>query len=128
MQLIERQGVEIFWDIEWRAFVYNVFPERGRVVTAGIFGWLRHPVYSAAIRSALGLALIRNNLPALLCAALVGMGVWVLGTVEERELVKRDHEYAAYRRVVPAFFSTHPVRFWHYLLRGEDRNAAGRAH
>lgn len=116
VQLIERRGIEIFWDIEWRAFVYNVFPERGRVVTAGIFGWLRHPVYSAAIRSAVGCALVRNNRPALLCATLVGIGVWVLGTVEEHELTQRDPEYGAYRRTVPAFFARHPVRFWRYLL------------
>ena len=116
--LIERRGVEIFWDIEWRAFVYNVFPERGHVATSGIFAWLRHPVYSAAIRFAFGLALVRNNVSALLCAALVGLGVWVLGNAEERELQQRDQDYAAYRRSVPAFFVGRPVRFWRYLGTG----------
>ncbi|MGH3056491.1 MAG: hypothetical protein ACRDL7_16070, partial [Gaiellaceae bacterium] len=28
VQLMEVRGKEIFWDIEWRPFVYNVFPER----------------------------------------------------------------------------------------------------
>ncbi len=116
VKLIERRGIEIFWDMEWRAFVYNVFPERGRVVTAGIFGWLRHPVYSAAIRSAFGCALIRNNLAALVCAAFLGVGVSVLAALEERELMQRNREYATYRKAVPAFFSTHPIRFWRYLL------------
>lgn len=120
VQLIERRGTEIFWDIEWRAFVYNVFPERGHVATSGIFGWLRHPVYSATIRFASGLALMRNDLAALLCAALIGVGVWVLGSIEERELVQRDPEYDAYRRAVPAFFARHPVRFWRYLLTGRS--------
>ena len=118
MALLEARGTEIFWDMEWRAFVYNVFPERGRVVTSGIFGWLRHPLYSAAMRFAFGVALMRNNLPALLCAGLVGMGLWLLGAVEERELVQRDPQYAAYRAAVPAFCAAHPVRFWRYLLTG----------
>ncbi len=116
--LLEVRGKDIFWDMEWRAFVYNVFPERGRVVTSGIFAWLRHPVYSAGIRFALGLALVRNSLPALVCAVLVGIGLWVLGSAEERELALRDSGYAAYRRAVPAFFSRHPVRFWRYLVTG----------
>ncbi|MFI5399043.1 MAG: methyltransferase family protein [Candidatus Binatia bacterium] len=116
VQLMERRGVEIFWDIEWRAFVYNVFPERGHVATSGIFAWLRHPVYSGAIRFAFGLALVRNNLSALLCAALVGVGVWFLGTMEEREFTQTDAQYANYRTQVPAFFARHPVRFWRYLV------------
>lgn len=118
MALLELRGEEIFWDIEWRAFVYNVFPERGRLVTSGLFSWVRHPIYSAAIRFALGLALVRNNVPALLCALLVAMGVWLLGAAEERDLRERDPQYAAYRAAVPAFFATHPVRFWRYLLTG----------
>ncbi len=116
--LLETRGREIFWDMEWRGFVYNVFPERGRVVTAGIFGWLRHPVYSAAVRLALGLGLMRNNLSAVMCAGLVAIGVWVLGSVEERGLVRHDSGYGVYRRAVPAFFSSHPVRFWQYLVTG----------
>ena len=119
MALLEARGREIFWDIEWRAFVYNVFPERGRVVTAGVFAYLRHPLYSAMIRFALAVALVRNNASALLCAVLVGMGVWLLSAVEERDLAQRHPEYAAYRAAVGAFFATNPVRFWRYLVTGQ---------
>src|SRR5207244_4050514 len=104
MQLLEVRGKEIFWDIEWRAFVYNVFPERGRVVTAGIFHWLRHPVYSAGMRLTIALALLRNNLPALLCAALLVAGLWIWEMIEERDLQQKDANYSMYRRSVPAFF------------------------
>ena len=119
-QLMEVRGKEIFWDIEWRPFVYNVFPERGRVVTAGIFRWLRHPVYSAAMRLALALALLRNNASALLCAALVAVGVGVWGRIEEGELERKDPNYATYRRRTPAFFVVRPLRFWRFLLTGEE--------
>lgn len=125
VQLIEARGIEIFWDIEWRPFVYNVFPERGRVVTGGIFHWLRHPVYSTAMRFALALALVRNNLPALLCAVLVAVGVGVWGTIEEGELGRNDPGYATYRRRTPAFFVLRPVPFWRFLLTGEEQRVNG---
>jgi hypothetical protein len=85
MQLMEVRGREIFWDIEWRAFVYNVFPERGRVVTAGIFHWLRHPVYSAGIRLTLALALLRNNSRAISCATLLALAHQVLAFPDHGE-------------------------------------------
>ena len=43
VQLMEARGKEIFWDIEWRPFVYNVFPERGRVVTGRDFSLATAP-------------------------------------------------------------------------------------
>ena len=118
--LIEVRGKEIFWDIEWRSFVYNVFPERGRVVTSGIFHWLRHPVYSAAIRFVFATALVRNNWSALACATMISAALWFLGSVEARDLTERDAGYATYRRSVPAFFSVHPLRFWRFLLAGKE--------
>lgn len=125
-QLIEVRGIEIFWDIEWRAFVYSVFPERGRVVTSGIFHWLRHPVYSAGMRFTFALALLRNNFLALVCAALLAVGLWVWASVEERDLQKRDPGYATYRASVPAFFVRRPGRFWRFLLTGKNMESGAR--
>lgn len=126
--LIEARGKQIFWDIEWRSFVYNVFPERGLVVTAGIFGWLRHPLYSAAIRFTFALALLRNNWSAALCAAIASLAIRCLGTVEERDLMRRDDRYTSYQRRVPAFFvGRHPRRFWQFLLTGDETEAGSAA-
>jgi protein-S-isoprenylcysteine O-methyltransferase Ste14 len=118
IQLIEVHSIALFWDFEWRSFVYSVFPERGRVVTAGIFHWLRHPVYSAAMRFTFALALVRNNWSAVLCAALVSMVLWCWAGVEERELEQKDAAYARYRKRVPAFFVVRLLSFWRYLLTG----------
>jgi len=118
--LIEIRGKELFWNIDLRAFVYSVFPERGAVLTSGIFQWLRHPVYSTAVRFAFGVALVRNNLQAVLCAALIAAGLWLWAGIEERELERGDPRYADYRRRVPAFFVLPPLRFWRYLLTGKS--------
>ena len=116
--LLERRGPEIYWSWDIRAFVYSVFPERGPVLTSGVFRWLRHPVYSAFVRTVLGFALLRNNLPALLCAALLVPGIWLLGRTEERDLMQSHPGYGAYRARVPPWFSTRPIRFWRFLLTG----------
>jgi len=119
MRLLELRGKEIVWDVELRAFVYSVFPERGRVLTAGIFQWLRHPVYSGMMRAVFALALLRNNWSAFLCAACSAAGLWLWARAEERDLEQQDAAYAAYRRRVPAFFAMRPVRFWRFLATGD---------
>ena len=120
MELIEIRGKAILWNFDLRAFVYSVFPERGRIITAGTFACLRHPVYSAGMRCTIGLALIRNNASALLCAALIAAALAVLAHLEERDLQRNDPAYAMYRRRVPAFFHLSPLRFWRCLLAGQD--------
>jgi protein-S-isoprenylcysteine O-methyltransferase Ste14 len=117
-QLIELRGREVFWNIELRAFVYSVFPDRGQVLTSGIFCWLRHPIYSAMMRFTIALALARNNSSALVCAGLTAVGLWGLASVEERDLQGNDAGYAKYCGRVPAFFVPRPMSFWRFLLAG----------
>jgi protein-S-isoprenylcysteine O-methyltransferase Ste14 len=50
VQLLEIRGKALMWSWNVRGSVHNVFPERGRVLTSGIFEWLRHPEYSAGTR------------------------------------------------------------------------------
>jgi protein-S-isoprenylcysteine O-methyltransferase Ste14 len=116
--LIEWRGTELFWNLDLRVFVYSVFPERGQVVTSGLFRWLRHPIYSGFIRFVAGTALVRNNASALGAAGLLVVGVCLLTWLEERDLRRRDPTYAEYRRATPAFFAAWPLPFWRYLLLG----------
>jgi protein-S-isoprenylcysteine O-methyltransferase Ste14 len=119
-QLLELRGKEVFWNIDFRSFVYNVFPERRHLITTGIFHWLRHPVYSAFVRFVFALALIRNNLPAVVCAGFGAAAIWLLARAEEAELERLDPDYANYREHVPALFASRPVRFWRFLLTGRE--------
>lgn len=124
MELIALRGAELFWSFDLRAFVYSVFPERGRVITGGIFQWLRHPVYSAAVRMTCGLAALRNDLAAFLCAGLIAAAMMVWAGVEERALEERDPQYSIYRQRVAAFWVRNPLGFWRYLLTGRSRFSA----
>jgi protein-S-isoprenylcysteine O-methyltransferase Ste14 len=124
MELLGLRGAELFWNFDLRAFVYSVFPERGRPLTAGIFQWLRHPIYSAAARMTLGLAALRNDRAAFLCAGLIAAAVRLWAAIEERALEERDPQYVVYRRRVPAFWVRDPLRFWRYLLTGHSTTDA----
>ena len=118
--LLESRGREIFWSWDVRSFVYSVFPERAQVMTSGVFAWLRHPLYSAGVRWVFALALLRNNAPALICAAMIAVAFRCMGFLEERELAEHDSQYATYWRRIPAVFSPHPLRFWRFLLTGKN--------
>lgn len=127
MQLIVERGKEVFCNLDLRAFVYSVFPERGQVLTSGIFLYLRHPIYSSAMRLTFGLALLRNNAVALLCSGLIAAGFWLWTKAEERDLITQHADYEDYHRLVPAFFVTRPVwlvRFWRFLVTGQIANGS----
>jgi protein-S-isoprenylcysteine O-methyltransferase Ste14 len=71
--------------------------EAGELVETGVYGVVRHPIYSGLILAALGGALMQASLAALgltLCLVLV---LWLKSTVEERWLELRYPGYDAYR-------------------------------
>lgn len=86
--------------------LYVYFPEQGRLVDHGIYRILRHPVYAAVQRVALGLALLNGNWFALTCAAFFALGLWGwVRLVEEKDLIARfGDSYLDYRKRVPAFW------------------------
>lgn len=103
------------------SMLYVYFPEEGRLVDASIYGVIRHPIYAAALRVIIGLALLSGNWIALVFAALMPLGLtgWVR-LVEEKELIERFPDYAEYRKRVPAFWPRLADwgKFFRFLLRG----------
>jgi protein-S-isoprenylcysteine O-methyltransferase Ste14 len=102
--------------------LYVYFPEEGSMVNTGIYRIIRHPVYGAALRAAIGLALLNRGIYPFTFVILLPLFVfgW-LRLVEEKDLLERIPEYAEYRRKVPAFFP-YPNRitaFIKFLLTGK---------
>ncbi len=108
--------------IDSLVMLYVYHPGRGPRFEAGLYSYLRHPIYSAALHIGFGLALIHADWYALLVAILLPLFFlgWVR-LVEEPELLQRFPEYAEYRRRVPAFFPSPGdfVRLWQLLIFGE---------
>ena len=109
--------------VDYLTMLYVYFPENGRINNSTIYGILRHPIYAAALRIGIGLALLNTSIYALsfIPFFLLGFTGWVR-LVEEKELLGRFPGYADYRKHVPAFWTkpTDIPKFWGFLLSGDS--------
>jgi protein-S-isoprenylcysteine O-methyltransferase Ste14 len=87
------------------ALLYLYHPQEGRIVKTDIYRILRHPVYAGIIRLCIGLALLNTGIFALSFIPFLPLLFfgWVR-LVEEKELLERLPDYAAYRDKTPAFW------------------------
>jgi protein-S-isoprenylcysteine O-methyltransferase Ste14 len=73
-------------------------PRDGAVlVETGVYGFVRHPIYSGVLLAALGGAIFQASLVALGLAVCLAAVLWLKSIVEERWLATRYPGYAAYR-------------------------------
>jgi protein-S-isoprenylcysteine O-methyltransferase Ste14 len=88
-----------------RSFHAGANPTDGGLVTTGPYRLLRHPIYAAILWFVWAGAMAHRSASAIGWGALVTLGLGVRMALEERLLVRRYPEYAAYaartRRVVP---------------------------
>jgi protein-S-isoprenylcysteine O-methyltransferase Ste14 len=73
------------------------------LVQHGIYGWMRHPLYTSLMLAALGWALLWQSLPALLACVILILVLDAKARVEERWLLQRFPAYAEYARRVRKF-------------------------
>jgi protein-S-isoprenylcysteine O-methyltransferase Ste14 len=123
-------GVVLWWravttfGIDNLSLMYVYFPNESRLVQSNVYSVLRHPVYSAVLRSLFSIVLWNGSAFALFagCVAPFAMTIW-LRWAEEPELIERFGDgYRDYRRRVPAFFNFDPRTWgtlWGFLLRGK---------
>ncbi|MCH7715585.1 MAG: isoprenylcysteine carboxylmethyltransferase family protein [Gemmatimonadetes bacterium] len=79
--------------------------EKGKLLTEGIYGRIRHPRYVEALLGVLGYALIANYLGMYIMFALTVPAIYFIVVLEERELRDRfGSAYEEYSRRVPRFF------------------------
>ena len=71
--------------------------EGGRLIDAGVYGLVRHPIYSGILTAALGWGLATASPPALLAAVLLGCFFDLKARREEAWLLAAYPAYAAYR-------------------------------
>lgn len=81
----------------------SIFPapvRHGELTQTGLYALVRHPMYGGVILSALGWALFRASLPALVLALILAIFFDRKAQHEEKRLAATYPEYAAYRRRV----------------------------
>lgn len=74
-----------------------------RIVDTGPYRFVRHPIYTGIIAASIGLAAQEGSLRGWLGAALIAVGYWVKGGLEERFLRQElgPDDYDAYRARTP---------------------------
>ncbi|MCC7445876.1 MAG: isoprenylcysteine carboxylmethyltransferase family protein [Anaerolineae bacterium] len=81
----------------------SVFPrpvDDGALVQTGLYGIVRHPIYSGVILSALGWSLFRASIPALILTVVLVVFFDQKARREERWLEQKYPDYGSYRQRV----------------------------
>jgi protein-S-isoprenylcysteine O-methyltransferase Ste14 len=78
-------------------------PMGARLVTSGIYGFIRHPLYTAVFLASVGWALVWRSWPALAAALALAPFFNAKARREERWLREQFPEYAGYERQVRRF-------------------------
>jgi protein-S-isoprenylcysteine O-methyltransferase Ste14 len=108
--------------VDYLTMLYVYFPENGRIANTSIYDILRHPIYAAALRIGLGLALLNTSIYALVFMPFLPLGLYgFVHLVEEKELLGRFPEYGEYRKRVPAFWARPDklISFHTFLITGK---------
>jgi protein-S-isoprenylcysteine O-methyltransferase Ste14 len=76
---------------------------RAQLVQRGIYGWIRHPLYTAVICAATGWSLLRASWPALAVSLALAVFLDAKARHEERWLRQQFPDYARYEQRVRRF-------------------------
>jgi protein-S-isoprenylcysteine O-methyltransferase Ste14 len=85
----------------------NVIPDpkaQTKLVQTGIYGVVRHPIYTAVLLVTLGIALYHGALGLLALWLLLAVFFWQKSRYEETLLIQKFPEYGAYRRKTGRFW------------------------
>lgn len=96
-------GIAGAWTLGRNRTAYPMPKANAELIQHGIYGYIRHPLYTCLILLGLGWALAWQSTAALLTTGLMTLQLRFKAKFEERHLEHRFPEYAAYRQRVPAF-------------------------
>lgn len=75
--------------------------EDATLVESGAYSFVRHPIYSSLLLACTGFSLLRSSTPSLILSVVLGLFFEQKARHEERWLVTKFAEYAAYKQRVP---------------------------
>lgn len=83
---------------------FSIMAEVRGLITTGIYGWIRHPLYAGELIHFFGISLVFNNMPAYsMCAVLIVLQS-MRAVIEEQKLNAYFPEYVHYRKQAGFFF------------------------
>ncbi|MBZ0278767.1 MAG: isoprenylcysteine carboxylmethyltransferase family protein [Anaerolineae bacterium] len=100
-------GVAILTHLAINRSLVNITPEpnpQRKLVSSGIYTYVRHPIYTGVILAAAGTAITHGHWVSLLIAVLLGLFFTYKSMFEEKWLRRVYPEYAAYQQRSGRFF------------------------
>lgn len=89
---------------------FSIFSEARKRVSTGLYGWIRHPLYTGEILSLIGYAIYWPSYWSISLTIIFTFTQAWRAKVEESKLIESFPEYAEYRKKV-GFLLPHPSRF-----------------
>lgn len=80
------------------------------LITTGIYAKIRHPIYSALFLISIGFLIVKQSMASALVFFLLNMLLWYKSNYEDRILIAKFPEAAAYQKSTPAFIPTFKKR------------------
>lgn len=100
-------GILIIWALIQLKDNLRILPTPGastRLITRGIFKYIRHPIYAGIILLAFGYAIYHSSFHHLLMALAIFIFFDIKATYEEKRMMRRFHEYWDYKVRTGKFF------------------------
>lgn len=103
--LLSILGVAIDCLAMWRLRrSFSIMAEVRSLITTGIYGWIRHPLYAGEIIHFFGISLVYNNIPTYSMCVLLIVLQSMRAMIEEQKLIAHVPEYVHYRKQAGFFF------------------------
>lgn len=104
-------GIVGTWVLGPNRTAYPMPRQEGRLITHGIYAWIRHPLYSCLLLLGAGWASCWWSSAALAGTVVIAPFLSAKARLEERQLMEKFSDYRAYAERVPRFVPW-PGRRW----------------
>ena len=112
------------FDADIDTYLYLMFPENGRLVSGGMYQYIRNPRYLSRGFMAVGLGIVANNILAIIVGFIHFLAFCSLILTEDKELIRRfGDDFKEYRKRVPALFPKFGNwrKFFRFIFVGEKQ-------
>jgi protein-S-isoprenylcysteine O-methyltransferase Ste14 len=101
--LIRKSSGDYSFDTD--AYLYMIYPENGKLITNGMYKFIRNPQYLSRGIIAIGFGFIANNFLGIIVGIIHFISYLAIIPAEDKELLRRvGYEFKSYKKRVPSFF------------------------
>jgi len=93
------------YGMDYDNYIYTIYPEKSRLITEGMYHFIRNPQYLSRGIIAMGFGVIANNISAILVGLIHFLSYCAIISAEDKELLRRyGPDFRVYKNQVPALF------------------------